>query len=191
MRQCYRVSGRGPGLWRPLPAIALAIACLLSGPGRAEAEEFVVGGLNFTAPAEWQRVAPSTPMRKAMLRVPNAAGTGDGAVTFYHFGPGIGGGPQANIERWRRQFKEPDAQRRARVETKMVDGRKLHLFRGDGTLLSGAPGGPKTEVPGYAFLGAVIEGPKGDVFVRFVAPSALADTAEAAFHKMVEGASKP
>ena len=189
MRQCYRVSGRGPGLRYSLPAIALAIACLLSGPGRADAEEFVVGGLNFTAPAGWQRVAPPTPMRKAMFRVPNA--TGDGAVTFYHFGPGLGGGPQANIERWRRQFKEPDAQRRARVETKMVGGRKLHLFRGDGTLLSGAPGGAKTEVPGYAFLGAVIEGPNGDVFVRFIAPSPLADTAEAAFRKMVEGASKP
>lgn len=189
MRQCYRVSRRGPGLRYSLPAIALAIACLLSGPGRAEAEEFVVGGLNFTAPAGWQRVVAPTPMRKAMFRVPNA--TGDGAVTFYHFGPGLGGGPQANIERWRRQFKEPDAQRRARVETKMVGGRKLHLFRGDGTLLSGAPGGAKTEVPGTAFLGAVIEGPNGDVFVRFIAPSPLADTAEAAFRKMVEGASKP
>jgi hypothetical protein len=50
----------------------------------------------------------------------------------------------------------------------------------------GAAGGRKTEAPGYALLGAIIDGPGGTVFIRFVAPSRLADSAESAFRAMVE-----
>ncbi|MFQ5954130.1 MAG: hypothetical protein ACE5JZ_03615 [Kiloniellales bacterium] len=176
-----------PRRWRPLAlAIALGVACLTPGPAGAEGERFWVGGLGFTAPEGWQRVAPPTPMRKAMFRVPNPTGGGDGAVTFYHFGPGRGGSVEANIERWRRQFQEPPERLGATVETKQIDGRRVHLFRAHGTLMSGAPGGPKTALPGYAFLGAVIEGQRGNVFIRFVAPGPLADASAARFRAMVE-----
>ena len=156
MRQCYRLSGRGQGLRYSLPAIALAIACLLSGPGRADAEEFVVGGLNFTAPAGWQRVVAPTPMRKAMFRVPNA--TGDGAVTFYHFGPGLGGGPQANIERWRRQFQgagratgAPGSKPRWSAAGSCI------CFAATARCCRARRAAQRPKCRAYAFLGAVIE----------------------------------
>jgi hypothetical protein len=172
--------------WTPLLALLIAVA--LGGVGASSAwsaDEFSVGGLAFTAPAGWRRVPPPSPMRKAMFRVENPSGGSDGAVTFYHFGPGRGGGAEANLARWRRQFTEPPDRLDARIETTELGGHRVHLFRAAGTFLSGAPGGPKTELPNYGFLGAIIEGPGGDVFIRLVAPGPLADMAEPAFRAMV------
>ncbi len=179
---------RDTALRRQVSRLAAA-ACLLVAAalsiGRAAAEDFEVGGLSFTSPAGWERVPPPNPMRKAMFRVPNPDGN-DGAVTFYHFGPGRGGSAEANIERWYRQFKEPRDQVNARQQTKDLAGHRLSLFSASGTFLSGMPGGPTTEVPGHSLMAAVIEGPDGNVFIRFVAPTDLAEASASDFQTLVE-----
>src|SRR5215510_5307663 len=62
--------------------------------------------VRWKAPAGWIAETPSSPMRKAQYRVPGPGGDGECAV--FYFGPGQGGDPMANAQRWAGQFKHPD-----------------------------------------------------------------------------------
>jgi hypothetical protein len=120
-------------------------------------------------------------MRKAQFRVPNPAPGFDGIAVFYQFPPGLGGSAERNIARWHSQFKEPNETLGATVETREAAGRQLHYFRATGTLI-----GRDGEMPGYALHVALLDGPAGRAFVRFVAPKAVARANAAAFRKLIE-----
>ena len=54
-------------------------------------------------------------MRVAQYKLPKAAGDSEDALlVVYYFGQGQGGSPQANIDRWIEQMKQPDGSRRRR-----------------------------------------------------------------------------
>lgn len=73
-----------------------------------------VAGLKWTAPREWTNVG-TAPMRAATYKVPLAAGDhGAAECVVYFFGKGQGGPIDANIERWRGQFRIPPESRRWR-----------------------------------------------------------------------------
>jgi hypothetical protein len=168
-------------------AVAL-LALLLALPATAGDRQVTVGGLDFAVPPGWVVAAPDSPMRKAELRVPGALGGPEGLVTFFHFGAGQGGSAADNIARWERQFTEAPAETGARTEVETIGGRQVHWFRAAGTYLAGMPGGPRAPRPDHALLGAVLEGPEGNVFVRLVAPRSLADHAGPAWRRMIAGA---
>jgi hypothetical protein len=128
-------------------------------------------------------------MREAQLGVPNPAGA-PGEVSFFHFGSGRGGTPEANIERWYGQFQEPREALGAEVTRDIVGATVVHRFRASGTYLSGMPGGPRTPQPGTTLLATVLESDTGHVFVRFVAPTPLAQATAEDFAAMVEGAAR-
>ena len=65
---------------------------------------------------------------QAVAAVPSPASGNDGVAIFFHFGPGVGGEPAANITRWYSHFKEPRAALDATVEHLIVDGGTRHLF---------------------------------------------------------------
>ena len=66
------------------------------------------GGLHWTAPAGWTNEG-ARPMRAATYRIAPAAGDKDGGECgVYFFGAGQGGSVDANLERWKGQFKGPD-----------------------------------------------------------------------------------
>ena len=167
------------------PAMAL-VAVLFYPVDNIRAETFRAGAFEFEAPADWRSEPPQSAMRQAQFRIVNPDGGPDGSCIFFYFGPGRGGSAEANIERWRRQFAELAAQQAAVVTVEEIAGQQVHYFRGSGTFLSGMPGGPKTPVPGITLLGAILESVKGDIYVRLVAPTALADAEAAAFKRMVE-----
>ncbi len=155
-------------------------------------ESVRVGGFVFEPPPGWQRLAPTSAMRKAQFRVPGSdvgsdSGS-DGGVVFYHFAPGRGGTTEANIERWYLQFSEPRDELEAEDEERLWGGRRLHLFRAAGTYRGRGLDGAPLEVPDFAFLGAILEAPSGRVFVRFVAPKELAATEAEGFRRMVSEA---
>ncbi|MFM1767711.1 MAG: hypothetical protein RJA22_240 [Verrucomicrobiota bacterium] len=151
------------------------------------AATFKVGEFTFQTPAGWESVKDISPMRKAQLKVPGD-GKGGGEVVFFHFGPGGGGGTQANIERWLGQFEETRDKLNAKTEETKVKGRKVTYVQAEGTYLSGMPGGPKTPQPGTMLMGAIMESEEGSVFIRFTGPAALGRASLAPFRKMVEGA---
>ncbi len=122
-------------------------------------------------------------MRKAQFRVPNSGPGFDGIVIFYQFPTGVGGSAERNIARWCSQFKGPKETLGATIETREDDGRRLYYFRATGTLM-----GRDGEMPGYALHAALLDGPAGRAFVRFVAPKAVARSNEAVFRKLIDGA---
>lgn len=171
--------------------LALAATCLTRlAPSTAAADQpatFPVSSLSFARPASWDWVPSQSPMRKAVLKVPNTSGEA-GEVIFFHFGPGNGGGTQANVERWFRQFREPKDQIKARTEEAKSGSAKVTYVLAEGTYLSGMPGGPQTPKPGFALLGAILEDPAGHIFIRFTGPKTVVDAGAADFRKMVESA---
>ena len=73
-------------------------------------------------------------MRLAEHRLPSAEG--DGTLAVFRFGPGQGGGVEANADRWLGQFQQPDGRDSrdvARLWTEEVDGLSAHLVDVSGT----------------------------------------------------------
>ena len=52
-------------------------------------------------------------------------------------------------------------------------GAKVTLVTTEGSFSSGMPGGPATVMENYALLGAIIEHPEGNVFVKMTGPAPL------------------
>jgi hypothetical protein len=167
----------------------VSLSFLLAAGQTASAADgsFKVGEFTFQTPAGWEAAKDLSPMRKAQFKVPGQ-GKAPGEVVFFHFGPGGGGGTQANINRWLGQFEEPKDKLNAKTEETTVKGRKVTYVQAEGTYLSGMPGAAKTPQPGTLLLGAIMESEEGDVFIRFTGPSAVGKASVAAFRKMVEGA---
>ena len=149
-----------------------------------EPAEFQVGNFNFDRPSGWKWVVPSSVMRKAQLSVPGADG-GTADVTFFHFGPGQGGGVQANVDRWFAQFGNSNT---SQSEEKVDATRVVHV-QARGTFQSGMPGGPTTPLENYALLGAILgDDQNGDVFVKMTGPAAVVESAKPLFSEMVRAA---
>jgi hypothetical protein len=147
---------------------------------------FKVGDYSFSRPAKWEWVEVSSPMRKAQLRVPGE-GQASADVIFFFFGPGDGGGTQANVDRWLNQFQ--DAKDKKVTDTKVGD-RKVIYVTTQGTYSGGMPGQASVQLKDYGLLGAIVESKNGNVFVKMTGPIALVKSADAEFRKMVESAIK-
>jgi hypothetical protein len=153
--------------------LTLLVLCLL-GAVAVRADDpvsFPVGGLTFKRPADWAWVPVTSPMRKAQLRVPGAKADEAADITFFHFGPDGGGDIQSNAQRWVSQFRGNE--NAAKVETQEIAGHNVTLVSTEGTYSSGMPGGPATVLENYALLGAIIEHPEGNVFVKMTGPAPL------------------
>jgi hypothetical protein len=140
----------------------------------AHARAESAAGLTWTAPAGWKTEAPR-PMRAATYTVAPAAGDKlGGEVVINYFGPGQGGGVEANIDRWKSQMQGPDGKpANATVGKRTVRGIAMTTIDASGAY-SGMGGPMMTSskaVPGYRLLGAIIEGPGGSVFVKFTGPA--------------------
>ena len=149
---------------------------------------FKVGQFTFQRPMNWGWVEPSSPMRKAELKVNDANGKAE--VIFFDFGAGQGGGTQANIDRWLGQFQEPREKINAKTEEVKSGTRKVTYVQAEGTYLSGMPGGPKTPLKDHALLGAILESDQGKIFARMTGPAGVVKKAEGDFKKMIEGGLK-
>lgn len=132
------------------------------------------GGIRWTRPAGWTTEA-ARPMRAATYTVPPAAGEeAGGECVVYYFGEGQGGSVDANMERWTGQFRSPDGKPVApKVAKRMVKGLPVTTIdvSGEYTGMGGPMARQQTALPGYRLLGAVIEGPRGNLFVKFTAPA--------------------
>ena len=154
----------------------------------ADAHVVKVSDSQFEAPSAWETVKPSSTMRKAQFAVSRDGISDKGEIVFFYFGPGGAGGTQANVQRWFRQFKEPENKLEATDEKMKVGDTSVTLVKAIGTFLSGSPLGPKTPKPNYALLGAIVEAPKGHIFIKFTGPRDLVDDAEKEFKGMIQSA---
>ena len=114
-------------------------------------------------------------MRAATYQITPAPG--DRALAecvVYFFGAGQGGSVEANLDRWKNQFRGPGGKPApAQIAKRSVHGLMITTIDTSGEY-SGM-GGPMAmgspAVPGYRLLGAIIEGPEANLFVKFTGPA--------------------
>ena len=150
--------------------LTLLPLCLLSVSVLADS----AAGLHWTAPAGWKQAA-AQPMRAATSTVPPAPGdTASAECGVYFFGAGQGGSVEANLDRWKSQFHAPGGKPAAARVAKRTAGR-LTITTIDTTGEYSGMGGPlagaQRVVSGYRLLGAIVEGPGGNVFLKFTGPN--------------------
>jgi hypothetical protein len=128
------------------------------------------GGLQWTAPEGWKNEG-ALPMRAATYAVAPAAGDKAGAeCAVFYFGSGQGGSIDANLERWKGQFQGPGGKpAAAQIAKRTLRGLNVTTIDASGEY-SGMPGSSQG-APGYRLLGAIVEGPRGNVFVKFTGPA--------------------
>jgi hypothetical protein len=156
-----------------------------------ETANFTAGVFKFAVPAGWNSVTPSSSMRKAEIYVPGPEGTGkagEAIITVFHFGPGQGGTVQQNVDRWFGQFDGDNDTKGAATAKETIGTVPVTFARARGTFQSGMPGQPTTPLEGQALLGAILESPNGDVYVKMTGPAPTVEKAEPAFVQMIRAA---
>lgn len=131
-------------------------------------------------------------MRSANYTIPPAAGDSQaGEMAVFYFGPGQGGGVDANVRRWLGQFVNADGSPMRAEDAKRsedeVNGLRVTLLDVSGTyLFKPFPMAPKaTPLSGYRMLAAIVQGPDAPIFFKLTAPAKTAAAAEADFHKLI------
>jgi hypothetical protein len=144
-----------------------------------------VGGLSMRKPALWVWTAPTMQFRALQYAVP-AVGTEAPAaeLVFSVFPAGDGGPVDANLDRWAGQFlnaegNAPAPSQRARVE---VAGMPISRIESKGSYMGMGQAAPR---PGQMQLGAIVQAPGRNVFIKIVGPEATVESNRAAFDAMI------
>lgn len=166
----------------------VSVVLFLAAAAVALAVEGSAAGVKWTVPSSWKSQA-ERPMRVATYDVPAAPGAEAGECGVFYFGQGQGGGVEDNLSRWIGQFEGAGAPKKGE---KTVHGLKVHTVDISGTYL--ASGGPmmksQGKKPGYRLLGAIVEGPQGNVFFKCTGPAATIAKAQADFDSLVGSVGK-
>jgi hypothetical protein len=123
-------------------------------------------GLTWTAPAGWTSKG-ATQMRAATYPV------GDAECVIYFFGQGQGGSVEANMTRWSGQFTVNGKPAAAKTGKKTIHGLNVSTMDVTGTYagMSGGAMTPDAPKADTRMLAAIVEGPGGNIFVKFTGPA--------------------
>ena len=155
----------------PMPVVA---------PGGQGASALV-----WAVPQGWKAEPPANETRRAQYRVPGAGGEGE-CVVFY-FGPGQGGDPASNVDRWAAQFEHPDGNKSMPARVLTINGMRVLAVETTGTYLAGGmTGGAVEKRAGWSLLGAVVQGPDSNWFFKFTGPTKTVVAQRAAFEAMLK-----
>lgn len=148
--------------------------------------------LTWTPPSSWE-AKPASGMRAATYLVPAATGDTEGAECAVF--TNIGGGVQANIDRWIGQFEQADGSSsaaKAKQKKETINGFAVTTVDLTGTFAGGgmAMGQPSTKKPNYRLLGAIVEGPSGEVFFKLTGPAKTMAAAQSEFQAMLKSVKK-
>ncbi|HMK23056.1 MAG TPA: hypothetical protein VK466_12035 [Terriglobales bacterium] len=168
----------------------VAVALLLVASLFAES----VAGLKWTAPSGWKKDEANRPMRAATYIVPPAAGDSTNAeCVVYFFGSGQGGSVEANLERWKGQIVGPNGKpAEAKIAKRTIHGLQGTTIDSSGDYMG--MGGPmaesKTVQHDYRLLGAIVEGPDGNVFIKFTGPAKTIAAHQSEFEQLLNSFEK-
>ncbi|MBI5710666.1 MAG: hypothetical protein HZC42_10240 [Candidatus Eisenbacteria bacterium] len=163
-------------------------------PGMPGGSEVVIQsggdpGVAWVVPKRWVS-EPGSAMRLATYGVPRAAGDSEDArCAVYYFGPGQGGGTDANLQRWTDEFADAGAPERT---TRSSGGLEISRLRLRGTYLAhaGMGGDGQGTKPDHELLGAIVTGANGSVFFKLAGPARTVDAAAREFDAMLASLKK-
>jgi len=149
-------------------------------------------GLTWSAPTGWKE-GPPQQMRIKTYLISATQGDPEGAECGIFFFPGgLGGGKEANLQRWVGQFEQPDGRNSAdlaAISEMESNGLKVTTIELSGIYKQAS--GPMMEVkerkPGFRLMGAIVECPKGLVFFKLVGPEKTVVGAANDFTEMLKG----
>ncbi|MEP6765189.1 MAG: hypothetical protein ABJB66_12795 [Gemmatimonadaceae bacterium] len=170
-----------------MKAASLIAIAALSLPQAMFAQPTTVSLLDYTAtvPKTWTSRPPASKMRLAEF-VAGAAGGAE--VIVYSFGPGQGGTVDANLERWKSQFSNPDGKP---VSDKITQGKvgafPMTIAEYQGTYARGIGAGsaPQDALPNHILIAVIIETPKGSLIFQMFGPKAAAEAQREAYLSFV------
>lgn len=142
-------------------------------------------GVAWTVPPRWE-VQPPRTMRMATYLIPKSAEDDEpGECAVFYFGRGQGGSVDLNLQRWRDQFEsDTGGQPSLAQRQSTINGLAVTTVSLAGTYLASM--GPMfqsgaVKKPGYRMLGAIIEAPEGNVFVKLTGPEKTVLSADGEF----------
>jgi hypothetical protein len=158
------------------------VAAAAQEPGKTQTIE--AEGLSFQVPATWKKVQPTSSMRRAQLNAPPAEGDTEPAELVLFVFPGRAGTVEANVERWRNQFKGADGQP-PKVDSRSVKGRNVDVTRVEVAGTYTDPFAGKGAQPDFRLLGAIVEAPRTAYFLKMVGPEKTMTAAKPDFEKLI------
>jgi hypothetical protein len=157
-------------------------AFLLAVPVFAES----AAGLKWTAPPDWKNEG-SRPMRAATYDIAPAPGDKTAPeCAVYFFGPGQGGSVEANMDRWKNQIMVAGKPAAANIQKKTIHGLQVTTIESAGDY-AGMAGGSQ---PNYRLLGAIVEGPSGNIFIKFTGPAKTVAANQQKFTQLINSFEK-
>lgn len=152
-----------------------------------------VAGLKWMPPTGW-KTEGARPMRAATYTIPPAAGdTASAECVVYFFGAGQGGSVQANLDRWKGQILAPGGKpSNAKIARRTIHGLSVTTIdaSGDYTGMGGPMAPSKSVQNNYRLLGAIFEGPAGNVFIKFTGPAKTIAASAAKFEQLLNSFDK-
>jgi hypothetical protein len=145
-------------------------------------------GYHTKAPAGWSVRPPASSSRLAQFVVRGSDASSDAEVVVFFFGASQGGNVEANLTRWRSQFSTPDGSAVPETVTHDSSGAfpvTTAEFRG--TYRRGIGAGSADSVrTGQTLVAAIVETPRGTLFVQMFGPSATVAAHRAEYAKFVK-----
>ena len=151
--------------------------------GAPAAEAPADPGIVWQKPTGWSDEGVRE-MRVATYSVPATNGVA-AECAIYYFGPGQGGDPKLNVERWLGEFEHPQG---ALHDSMMVHGLQVTRarvrgeYRSHGGMAGGTGSGSSAD---QELMGAIVEGPQGLVFFKLTGPSRAVSAAAPEFDRMI------
>jgi hypothetical protein len=144
-----------------------------------------VAGLRGPKPSSWVWTKPSMQFRTLQYSVPGGAdSTLTAELIVSVFVAGDGGPLEANIERWRGQFRNGDEAVTAKRARKTVGPLEVELVELEGDYFAmGAPAAKR----GFLQLAAIVQAEGRNVFLRLVGPKDTVESNRAAFDALIDG----
>jgi hypothetical protein len=144
-----------------------------------------VAGLRAPKPAEWIWTKPTVQFRTLQYAVPGEGdSTKQAELIVSVFLAGDGGPLDANIERWRGQFRVGEKAPEAKRTQKQIGPLKVELVELEGEYLAmGAPAPKKDQMQ----LAAIVQASGRNVFFRIIGPKETIEKNRSDFMKMIDG----
>ena len=144
-----------------------------------------VAGFRAPKPASWVWTKPSMQFRTLQYTVPgDADSTKQADLIVSVFVAGDGGPLDANIERWRGQFRKNNEPVEAKRSSREVGPLKVQFVELEGDFM--AMGAPAAKT-GTLQLAAIVQAEGRNVFFRLVGPKETVEANREAFDKMIDG----
>jgi hypothetical protein len=128
-------------------------------------------------------------MRLAEYTIPAPDGSVGAEVIVYFFGKGQGGAVAPNLARWRAQFSTPDGSKVPETITRDSSGTfPITIAEYTGTYARGIGAGDASQAkPGQTLVAAIVETPRGTMFVQLFGASSRVAAERAALVNFVKG----